>query len=113
MLSKNPGIVDDVKYGVYIWRDGKGRAVVDSDFNYMCIASKKGDLRKIEMLRAAAESHGVTDGTAEFHAGSRPVSQGEFEEQKARQESGLVPDQYDLGNLIDEAKYQRELDQNG
>jgi hypothetical protein len=110
MLSKNPGIVEDIHYGVYIWRDGQGRAVVDSDFNYMCIASKKGDAKKIRLLKQAALSHGITDGHEEFHAGSRPISEGEFEEQKARQANGEVPDEYDLGNLIDEYKYQKGLE---
>lgn len=113
MLSKNPGIVEDSNYGVYIWRDGKGRAVVDSDFNYMMIASKKGDAKKIRLLKEAAMAHGVTDGAEEFCAGSRPISHDEWEHQKARQEAGYVPDEYDLGNLIDEANYQKELDKNG
>lgn len=113
MLSKNPGIVEDTNYGVYIWRDGQGRAVVDSDFNYLCIASKKGDAKKIRLLTEAVRSFGVLDGAEEFCAGSRPISQSEWEEQKARQEAGYVPDEYDLGNLIDEANYQKELDKNG
>lgn len=108
--SKHPGLVDDIQYGVYIWRDAKGRAVVDSDFNYMMIASKKGDLRKIAMLREAAAAYGITDGGPEFMSGARPVSQGEWEEQVARQEAGLVPDEYDLGNLIDEYKFQKEIE---
>jgi hypothetical protein len=113
MLSKNPGIVEDSNYGVYIWRDGKGRAVVDSELNYMLIASRRGDLKNIKLLEEAARSFGVMDGGPEFCAGSRPISEGEFEEQKARQEAGLVPDVYDLGNMIDEYKYQKELEQNG
>jgi hypothetical protein len=110
MLSKNPGIVEDSNYGVYIWRDANGRAVVDSDYNYMMIASRKGDWKNIKALEAAARSYGIMDGGPEFCAGSRPISDGEWEEQKARQEAGLVPDEYDLGNLIDEYNYQKELD---
>jgi hypothetical protein len=109
MLSKNPGIVDDIKYGVYIWRDGQGRAVVNDEYEYMMIASKKDDARKIRLLQEAARRHGVEDGYAEFHAGSRPISHSEWEHQKARQEDGLVPDEYDLGNLIDEYNYEKEL----
>jgi hypothetical protein len=110
MLSKNPGIVDDIQYGVYIWRDGQGRAVVDQDFNYMLIQSKKGDAKKMRLLQEAARAHGVMDGYPEFQAGSRPITDGEWEHQRARQESGLVPDEYDLGNLIDEYNYNKELD---
>jgi hypothetical protein len=113
MLSRNPGIVDDVNYGVYIWRDGQGRAVVDADYNYMMIASKKDDAKKIRLLMEAARQHGIEDGYPEFCAGSRPISDSEWEHQKARQAAGEVPDEYDLGNLIDEFNYQKEIDKNG
>lgn len=113
MNSKNPAVIDDIQYGVYIWRDAQGRAVVDSDYNYMLIPSKKEDAKKIRLLQEAARAHGITDGYAEFHAGSRPVSDAEWEHQKSRQEQGLVPDEYDLGNLIDEYRYQQEIDKNG
>lgn len=111
MLSKNPGVVDDISYGVYIWRDSQGRAVVNDELEYLMIASKKGDLRKVEQLQAAVRSYGITDGAPEFCSGSRPISQSEWEEQMSRAQAGLVPDEYDLGNLIDEYKYQKELDE--
>lgn len=110
MLSKNPALVDDIGYGVYIWRDSKGRAVVDSDYNYLQIAAKKGDAKKIRLLREAAAHFGITDGHEEFVPGSRPISQDEWERQMERQQNGLVPDEYDLGNLIDEYKYQKEIE---
>lgn len=110
MNNPKTGFADEINYGVYIWRDAQGRAVVDQEYNYMLIASKKGDAKKIRLLREAARAHGVTDGHEEFHAGSRPISDGEWEEQKARQAAGLVPDEYDLGNLIDEYRYQKEFD---
>jgi hypothetical protein len=99
MLSKNPGIVDDLNYGVYIWRDGKGRAVVDSDYNYLMIASKKGDAKKIRLLTEAVRSFGIMDGAEEFCAGSRPISDAEFEVQKERQENGSGPGRVRLGQL--------------
>lgn len=111
MLSKNPGFVDDIPYGVYVWKDGRGRYVVDDEYNYMLIPSKKGDLRKIKLLEQAARSHGIMDGGPEFLSGSRPVSDEEYAMQQQRQADGLVPDEYDLGNLIDEFNYQRRLDQ--
>lgn len=110
MNSTNRAIVDDVDYGVYIWRDEKGRAVVDADYNYMLIPSKKGDLRKIALLREAAAAHGITTGGPEFCAGSRPISDAEWEHQKAREAAGLVPDEYDLGNLIDEYRYSKRFE---
>lgn len=110
MKSKNPGIVDESNYGVYIWRDGKGRAVADSELRYLMIPSKRGDLRKVKLLEQAVRSYGIMDGAAEFCAGSRPVSDTEWEEQIARQQAGEVPDPYDLGNLLDELNYQKMLD---
>lgn len=113
MKSKNPGVVDDINYGVYIWRDARGRAVVNEDFEYLMVASKKDDAKKIRLLQEAARHYGIEDGYAEFCAGSRPISNEEWEHQVARQQDGLVPDEYDLGNLIDEYKYQKELDERG
>jgi len=101
--------VDDIEYGVYVWRTPNGY-VGDDEQRYMMIASRKGDQTKIAALRQAARNHGVTDGEPEFRSGSRPVSDSEYEHQKERQVEGLVPDQYDLGNLIDEYKYQKEID---
>lgn len=111
MLSKNPGFVEELEYGVYIWRDGNGRAVADSEYNYMCIASRKGDLSKIKLLEKAARAYGIMDGGPEFCSGSRPVTEEEFHEQVQRQKDGLVPDEYDLANLIDEYRYQKRLEQ--
>jgi hypothetical protein len=91
MLSKNPGIVEDSNYGVYIWRDGKGRAVVDSELQLHAYCVASGDLKNIKLLEEAARSFGIMDGGPEFCAGSRPISEGEFEEQKARQEAGSGP----------------------
>lgn len=102
--------VEQVKYGVYVWEDEKGRVVGDSGGNYMLIASRKGDRDKIEALRKAAASYGITGGRAVFRAGARPVSDEEYEEQVARQEAGIVPDKYDLGNLIDEYNFEKGVD---
>lgn len=108
-MTKGPKLIDDINYGVYIWRDGRGRIVADSEYNYMLIPSRKGDAKKMRLLEEAARSFGIMDGHAEFMPGTRPISDSEWEEQKARQEAGLVPDEYDLGNLIDEYNYEKEL----
>lgn len=99
-----------IPYGVYIWRiDGK--PVVNEDLEYLQIASRRGDQRKIAMLREFVNKElGIYEGEPYFEEGSRPISQEEWEDQMARQLAGEVPDPYDLGNLIEEAKYERELD---
>lgn len=107
----NPRVVDEgIPYGVYIWRVN-GKPVVDEDFNYLIAPSRRGDLAAIGRLtRFVNNELGITEGEAWFEEGTRPISQEEWEHQRARQEAGLVPDEFDLANLIDEAKYQQELD---
>lgn len=107
---KNIELVDDIPFGVYVWKDANGKYVVDSDYNYMCIPSRKGDLKRIAALQRVAEAHGIVGGTAEFRSGARPISDAEWEEQMARQAAGEVPDQYDLGSLIEDYKYQKEFE---
>jgi hypothetical protein len=43
-------------------------------------------------------------GKLKYIDGSRPVTDEEYEEQQTRMSSGLVPDKYDLGTLIEERK---------
>lgn len=109
-MSK-PKIVDEgIPFGVYVWRiDGK--AVVDEDFNYLVAPARRGDLRAIKRLTEFVRNElGITEGGPCFEEGARPISQDEFEDQMARMQAGETPDPYDIGNLIDEYKYQKELD---
>lgn len=107
----NYKIVDEgIPYGVYIWRIN-GKPVVDQEFNYLVAPARRGDLRAIKRLTDFVRNElGIDEGEACFEEGVRPISQGEWEDQKARQLAGDVPDQYDLGNLIDEYKYRKEVD---
>ncbi len=98
----NISVVDDVNYGVYVWRTDDGSYVGDEDGNYMLIASRKGDQKNIAALERSARYYGIEGGQPEFRSGARPVSQSEYEDQVARQRAGLVPDKYDLGSLLDD-----------
>jgi hypothetical protein len=99
-----------IPYGVYIWRI-HGKAVVNEDLEYLQIASKRGDQKKIAALKKFVnEELGIFEGEPCFEEGARPISHEEWEHQMARQADGLVPDEYDLGNLIDEYNYAKELD---
>lgn len=101
---------EGIPYGVYIWAVN-GKPVVNEDFEYLQIASKRGDLRKISALQEFVNKElGIYEGRAVFQEGVRPVSHEEWEHQKERQLAGDVPDQYDLGNLIDELNYRKEVD---
>lgn len=95
--------VDELDVGVYIWVTEKG-ILVDEDYNYLSIASMKGDLRRIEQLRQAAASYGYPDGKPHFMAGARKIDDEEYEHQKFRQKMGLLPDEYDVAALRDELR---------
>lgn len=112
MASLRP-VSDGIPYGVYTWRIN-GKAIVDEDLNYLIAPARRGDLKAIGRLTAFVHNElGITEGGPVFEEGVRPISQEEWEEQVYRMQSGYVPDPYDLGNLIDEYRYQRELDERG
>jgi len=107
-------IVDEgIPYGVYTWRiDGK--PVVDENFNYLVAPARRGDMKAVAKLIAFVHNElGIMEGGPVFEEGARPISEGEWEEEMARMQNGETPDPYDIGNLIDEYKYQKELDKNG
>lgn len=88
-----------------------GKIMGDPDGNYLNIPAIKGDRRRIaEITRVAHDllkNNGAPEeGTVYFMPGSRRVTGEEFEEQKMRMNSGLVPDEYDVAAmkeaLIDE-----------
>lgn len=106
-----PKVVNEgIPYGVYIWAIN-GKPVVNENFDYLQIASKRGDIRKMSALQEFVNKElGIFEGQPVFMEGARPVTQAEWEDQKARQLAGEVPDEYDLGNLIDEYNYRREVE---
>jgi hypothetical protein len=73
-----------------------GSVVTDSDRNYMSIAAKEGDLKRINMLREVARAHGIEEGQPLFLPGYRKIDDVELEHQKERMEAGLIPDEYDI-----------------
>lgn len=109
MENKFSVVDQNIPYGVYVWRIN-GKAIVNENLEYLQVASRRGDIRKINMLKKFVnEELGIFEGEAHFEEGSRPISQSEWEEQRSRQQAGLVADPYDLGNLIEEARYNKEM----
>jgi hypothetical protein len=105
-------IVDEgIPYGVYIWRiDGK--PVVDEDFNYLVAPARRGDVKAIKRLSDFVhEVLGISEGEAYFEEGVRPISEDQWQDQMDRLVNGETPDPYDLGNLIDEYKYQKDIEE--
>lgn len=109
-MSNFKAVDEGIPYGVYIWRIN-GKAIVDENFNYLVAPARRGDLNAIAKLTSFVRNElGITEGEATFEEGARPISEEEWEDQMDRMKNGETPDPYDLGNLIDEAKYQKELD---
>lgn len=112
-MNQFKGVDEGIPYGVYIWRIN-GKALVDENFNYLVAPARRGDLKAIAKLTDFVHKElNIFEGGPVFEEGARPISEGEFEEQMARLQAGETPDLYDLGNLIDEHKYQKELEKNG
>lgn len=94
-------IVEEAKYGVYVWEMPDGRWVGDEDGNFLSIASMKGDVKRVQQLRDAAKSVGVTTGKPLFLSGHRKIDDEEYEKQRQRMSWGLVPDENDIPALME------------
>lgn len=99
------------RFGVYMWRMPNGAFVADADRNFLNIPAEYGDQTRIDKLKAAARSFGITEGDAVFFPGHRQVTDEEYEEQLARAKAGLVPDPDDIGAILDDMKMRGQ--QNG
>lgn len=94
-------IIEEVDYGMYIWQLPDGRFVTDGEGGFLSIPSKKGDIRRIKLLKETAKSYGL-EGRMVYWTGHRPVSEEEYQMQKQRMEWGLVPDEMDLPALMED-----------
>lgn len=96
MKTTRKQIVEEVPWGVYVWEMPDGRWIGDDEGNFLNIASMKGDKRRIQQLKDAVRSYGITEGSPFYLSGHRQVNDEEFEEQKRRMAFGLVPDELDV-----------------
>jgi hypothetical protein len=106
MVNRRVTQVEEVNYGLYLWKMPDG-LVCDEDGNYLNIASMKGDIRKINKLKEAAKHYGLEEGKPVWFAGNRQVTDEEYEEQKNRLIWGLIPDELDVPAIkedLDEKK---------
>ena len=104
LTTKNVEAVEEVPYGIYVWRCEDGEVLGDGDGNIMNVFCLKGDRKAIEAITKAARHYGFPDGQPEWWSGQRPVSDEEFEKQKQRQSLGLIPDEMDHGAIMDELR---------
>ena len=102
--TKGVRAVEEVPYGIYVWRCSDGEVLGDGDGNIMNIFCIKGDRDAIRKITEAAKYYGFTEGEPEWWSGQRPVSDEEFQEQITRQKLGLVPDPLDHGAIMDELR---------
>jgi len=88
-------LIEEYNWGVYIWKTPEGKVVKNSDGDLLLINSIKNDQIQMEKLKKAAESCGIEGGQPIFLSGHRPVTEEQYEHQKARLAAGLVPDELD------------------
>ena len=101
-------IVQETKYGVYLWQMPDGALVCDENRNYLSISSKEGDPRRLAELTAAARACGCEDGHPICFPGHRKIDDEEYEHQRERFEQGLIPDEYDAAAWAEEIKFREQ-----
>lgn len=105
MKSIRRTVVQEHDHGLWIWLlDSDGLPLGDADGNTMNVPGKRVDPEAVKKITQAARYYGFPEGHPFFLQGRRRVSDEEFEEQKAREALGLVPDPLDLGAIKDELR---------
>lgn len=104
LKTTNRQQVEEVPYGVYVWKCADGEILGDDEGNFMNVFCMKGDRRAIDALRQAAKYYGYEDGEPVWWSGKRRVSDDELAEQEMRERLGLIPDPLDIGAIRDEMR---------
>lgn len=92
------------RFGIYLWEMPDGRYVADDEGRFLSIAAEYGDVSRMSQLAQAARHYGINEGKPTFFPGHRKVTDEEYEEQKQRLESGLIPDDHDISALVEELR---------
>lgn len=95
------------QFGVYLWKMPDGSYIADDNRNFLSIASSFGDVSRISKLRSYVKTLGISEGSPEFFAGHRKVSDEEYAEQQSRLKSGIIPDEYDLPAHLEDHRDRR------
>lgn len=116
MNKLKPRVVEELDLGLYVWLMPNGQLLGDGDGNYLNIPAQRGDQSKIANITTVAhsllKSNGFEEeGSAIFQSGRRRVTDEEFEEQKARLKSGLVPDEYDVASMLDTLRAEKRFNE--
>jgi phage portal protein BeeE len=79
--SKTTIVPKNLPWGVYVWRCKDGSPLSDGRGNVLSLNGFKNDLAAIAKMRDAATALGHGDGQPAFLAGSRQISEMEYEYQ--------------------------------
>lgn len=107
LITTNKKQVEEVSYGVYLWKMPDGTFVGDDAGHFLMVASTKGNQQRIDAMKNAVREFGITEGHAFFMSGNRPVTDEEYEEQRQRLLFGLTPDTQDVPAIIEGRKHGR------
>lgn len=99
-------IVEEVEYGMYVWRLPSGDVLRDEDGNTMNVFCLRKEIRPKgkQLIIDAAKAYGFPYGTPEWWSGKRPISDEELEEQRQRELFGLIADPLDYAAVAEEQK---------
>lgn len=110
LTTKRVQVIDEVDYGIYLWRLPDGRYISDGEGHYYMLAAKRDDKKAIQLLTDAVKSEfGIEEGYAFFMAGNRPVTDEEWDEQRRRDLMGLIPDPQDMPAHLDRLKHAKQF----
>jgi hypothetical protein len=108
MRTTRRQVIQEVPWGMLVWRLPSGEYLVDDDGNFMHVFCTNQDKNIIaaatKALWDAAKAFGYGEGTAVFWAGRRPIDDEELERQLARSAAGLVPDPLDIAAIREEER---------
>lgn len=106
LKTTNRQAVEEVPYGMYVWKLPSGEILGDGDGNVMnCFVWEAKDRPAARAaLRAAAKSYGFEEGNPVWWTGVRPIDDEQLAEQQARAGLGLIPDPLDIPAITEEAK---------
>jgi hypothetical protein len=107
-VKRRTRIIDSASIGLYLWQLPNGEYLSDNEGNFLNVASRKDDLVKMTKLRQVAAHYGYPEGQPVYYSGARRVTDEEFDIQIQRMIAGLIPDEYDVGAYMDEARYRKQ-----
>lgn len=111
----NIDVVEEVPWGMYVWRCPDGQVLGDDDGNVMNVFVMDPAHRPAarQALRDAARYWGQPEGEPEWWSGSRPIDDDQLAYQTERAAQGLTPDPFDLGAIRDEMRALKANEQRG